>query len=163
MRVDQPRWGGLSPKPPKAFREFGQASFAPCPQADKPWGGFESIRPLDLLPVPAGLVPALLCKDGGYSFSSQRWRAHAIGTRKPRQIEALLARLWLPFPHALTAASARPRYLAFFRPVSKIPPHLMRPPVRLQKLETLMAPMGRRVKSAGRIYLAGGATALLHG
>jgi hypothetical protein len=39
----------------------------------------------------------------------------------------------------------------------------MRPPVRLQKLETLMAPMGRRVKSAGRIYLAGGATALLHG
>ena len=39
----------------------------------------------------------------------------------------------------------------------------MRPPVQLQKLETLMTAMGRRVKSAGRIYLTGGATALLHG
>jgi hypothetical protein len=39
----------------------------------------------------------------------------------------------------------------------------MRPPIQLQKLETLMAAMGRRVKSAGRIYLTGGATALLHG
>jgi hypothetical protein len=39
----------------------------------------------------------------------------------------------------------------------------MRPPVQLQKLETLMAAMGRRVKSSGRIYLTGGATALLHG
>jgi len=39
----------------------------------------------------------------------------------------------------------------------------MRPPVQLQKLETLMAAMGHRVKSAGRIYLTGGATALLHG
>jgi len=39
----------------------------------------------------------------------------------------------------------------------------VRPPVQLQKLETLMAAMGRRVKSAGRIYLTGGATALLHG
>ncbi|MDP3851656.1 MAG: hypothetical protein Q8Q59_14210 [Luteolibacter sp.] len=39
----------------------------------------------------------------------------------------------------------------------------MRPPVQVQKLETLMAAMGRRVKSAGRIYLTGGATALLHG
>jgi len=40
---------------------------------------------------------------------------------------------------------------------------IMRPPVQLQKLETLMAAMGRRVKSSGRIYLTGGATALLHG
>ena len=39
----------------------------------------------------------------------------------------------------------------------------MRPPVQLQKLETLMAAMGNRVTSAGRIYLTGGATALLHG
>jgi hypothetical protein len=39
----------------------------------------------------------------------------------------------------------------------------MRPPVQRQKLETLMTAMGRRVKSAGRIYLTGGATALLHG
>ncbi len=39
----------------------------------------------------------------------------------------------------------------------------MRPPVQLQKLEILMAAMGRRVKSSGRIYLTGGATALLHG
>ena len=39
----------------------------------------------------------------------------------------------------------------------------MRPPVQLEKLETLMAAMGRRVKSSGRIYLTGGATALLHG
>jgi len=39
----------------------------------------------------------------------------------------------------------------------------MRPPVQLQKLENLMTAMGRRVKSAGRIYLTGGATALLHG
>ena len=39
----------------------------------------------------------------------------------------------------------------------------MRPPVQLEKLETLLAAMGRRVKSAGRIYLTGGATALLYG
>lgn len=39
----------------------------------------------------------------------------------------------------------------------------MRPPVQLQKLEALMTAMGRRVKSSGRIYLTGGATALLHG
>lgn len=39
----------------------------------------------------------------------------------------------------------------------------MRPPVQLQKLEALMAAMGRQVKSSGRIYLTGGATALLHG
>lgn len=39
----------------------------------------------------------------------------------------------------------------------------MRPPVQLQKLETLMAALGRRVRSAGRIYLTGGATALFYG
>ena len=39
----------------------------------------------------------------------------------------------------------------------------MRPPVQRQKLEALMAAMGHRVKSAGRIYLTGGATALMHG
>jgi hypothetical protein len=39
----------------------------------------------------------------------------------------------------------------------------MRPPVHRHKLETLMTAMGRRVKSSGRIYLTGGATALLHG
>ena len=39
----------------------------------------------------------------------------------------------------------------------------MRPPVQLEKLEALMAAMGRTVKSPGRIYLTGGATALLHG
>ena len=39
----------------------------------------------------------------------------------------------------------------------------MRPPVQLEKLESLMLAMGRRVKSAGKIYLTGGATALLHG
>ena len=39
----------------------------------------------------------------------------------------------------------------------------MRPPVQIEKLETLMAAMGHRVKSSGRIYLTGGATALLHG
>lgn len=39
----------------------------------------------------------------------------------------------------------------------------MRPPVQLEKLESLMVAMGRRVKSGGRIYLTGGATALLHG
>jgi hypothetical protein len=39
----------------------------------------------------------------------------------------------------------------------------MRPPVQIEKLESLMSAMGRMVKSPGRIYLAGGATALLHG
>jgi len=39
----------------------------------------------------------------------------------------------------------------------------MRPPVQIEKLEALMSAMGRTVKSTGRIYLTGGATALLHG
>jgi hypothetical protein len=39
----------------------------------------------------------------------------------------------------------------------------MRPPVQIEKLEALMSSMGRAVKSPGRIYLTGGATALLHG
>jgi hypothetical protein len=39
----------------------------------------------------------------------------------------------------------------------------MRPPVQIEKLEALMSAMGRAVKSPGRIYLTGGATALLHG
>ncbi len=39
----------------------------------------------------------------------------------------------------------------------------MRLPVQRQKLEALMAALGHRVTSAGRIYLTGGATALLHG
>ena len=39
----------------------------------------------------------------------------------------------------------------------------MRPLVQLEKLEALMAAMGRRVTTGGRIYLTGGATALLHG
>ncbi len=39
----------------------------------------------------------------------------------------------------------------------------MRPLVQLDKLELLMAAMGRRVTTGGRIYLTGGATALLHG
>ena len=39
----------------------------------------------------------------------------------------------------------------------------MRPPVQLEKLEALMSAMGHTVTSPGRIYLTGGATALLHG
>lgn len=39
----------------------------------------------------------------------------------------------------------------------------MRPPVEREKLLSLMEALGRRVKSPGRIYLTGGATALLHG
>jgi hypothetical protein len=39
----------------------------------------------------------------------------------------------------------------------------MRPPVQIEKLEALMAAMGRAVNSSGCIYLTGGATALLHG
>jgi len=39
----------------------------------------------------------------------------------------------------------------------------MRPPVQIEKLEALMSAMGQTVKSPGRIYLTGGATALLHG
>jgi hypothetical protein len=39
----------------------------------------------------------------------------------------------------------------------------MRPPVQREKLLSLMEALGRRVKSPGRIYLTGGATALLHG
>jgi hypothetical protein len=39
----------------------------------------------------------------------------------------------------------------------------MRPPIQREKLLSLMEALGRRVKSPGRIYLTGGATALLHG
>lgn len=39
----------------------------------------------------------------------------------------------------------------------------MQPPVQLEKLEALMSALGRSVKSPGRVYLTGGATALLHG
>ena len=39
----------------------------------------------------------------------------------------------------------------------------MRPPVQIEKLEALFSAMGRTVKGPGRIYLTGGATALLHG
>lgn len=39
----------------------------------------------------------------------------------------------------------------------------MRPPVQIEKLESLMSAMGSAVKSPGRIYLTGGATALLYG
>lgn len=39
----------------------------------------------------------------------------------------------------------------------------MRPPVDIARLETFMVAMGRNTKGAGRIYLTGGATALLHG
>ena len=39
----------------------------------------------------------------------------------------------------------------------------MRPPVQIDKLEAFMSAMGRAVTSPGRIYLTGGATALLHG
>ena len=39
----------------------------------------------------------------------------------------------------------------------------MRPPVQIEKLEAVMSAMGRAVTSPGRIYLTGGATALLHG
>lgn len=43
------------------------------------------------------------------------------------------------------------------------PSPFMRPPVQLEKLQALMSAMGRAVKSPGRVYLTGGATALLHG
>jgi len=39
----------------------------------------------------------------------------------------------------------------------------MRDPVQSNKLHALMEAFGKRVKTAGRIYLTGGATALLHG
>ena len=39
----------------------------------------------------------------------------------------------------------------------------MRPPVDIQRLEAFMAAMGRKTKGPGKIYLTGGATALLHG
>lgn len=39
----------------------------------------------------------------------------------------------------------------------------MRPPVDLSRLNDFMAAMGRKTKGSGRIYLTGGATALLHG
>lgn len=39
----------------------------------------------------------------------------------------------------------------------------MRPPVQTDKLNALMQALGRRVKSEGRIYFTGGATALLYG
>lgn len=39
----------------------------------------------------------------------------------------------------------------------------MRPPVDIARLNEFMASMGRKTKSPGRIYLTGGATALLHG
>ena len=39
----------------------------------------------------------------------------------------------------------------------------MRDPIQAIKLQALMEAFGKRVKTAGRIYLTGGATALLHG
>lgn len=39
----------------------------------------------------------------------------------------------------------------------------MRPPLDISRLNDFMAAMGRKTKGAGRIYLTGGATALLHG
>jgi hypothetical protein len=39
----------------------------------------------------------------------------------------------------------------------------MRPPVDIARLNEFMTSMGRKTKSPGRIYLTGGATALLHG
>ena len=39
----------------------------------------------------------------------------------------------------------------------------MRPPVQIEKLTAVMSAMGRTVKTPGRVYLTGGATALLHG
>jgi hypothetical protein len=40
---------------------------------------------------------------------------------------------------------------------------IMRPPVEVEKLHAFMSAMGRRTRGPGRIYLTGGATALLHG
>jgi hypothetical protein len=39
----------------------------------------------------------------------------------------------------------------------------MRPPVDIARLNNFMSAMGQRTKGGGRIYLTGGATALLHG
>lgn len=39
----------------------------------------------------------------------------------------------------------------------------MRPPVQVTQIESFMSAMGRRVQGGGRIYLTGGATALLYG
>ena len=39
----------------------------------------------------------------------------------------------------------------------------MRDPVHIIKLQALMEAFGKRIKTPGRIYLTGGATALLHG
>lgn len=39
----------------------------------------------------------------------------------------------------------------------------MRPPLDVDRLKEFMAAMGRKTKGPGRIYLTGGATALLHG
>ncbi len=39
----------------------------------------------------------------------------------------------------------------------------MRPPIDIERLSGFMSSMGKRVKGPGRIYLTGGATALLHG
>ncbi len=39
----------------------------------------------------------------------------------------------------------------------------MRPPVDLAKLEAFMVALGKSVRGEGRIYLTGGATALMHG
>jgi hypothetical protein len=39
----------------------------------------------------------------------------------------------------------------------------MRPPVDIARLQAFMAAMGRKTKGNGRLYLTGGATALLHG
>ena len=39
----------------------------------------------------------------------------------------------------------------------------MRPPVDIARLNDFMSAMGRKTRGSGRIYLTGGATALLHG
>lgn len=57
-------------------------------------------------------------------------------------------------------AASRPRSLS---DSSVLPTDLMRPPLDILRLNEFMAAMGEKTKGPGRIYLTGGATALLHG
>jgi hypothetical protein len=85
-------------------------------------------------------------------------RPRPESVREPGRADAL-PNAHITFAHRVAGTTGLSA-LALAKEETPLP---MRPPVQLQKLEALMTAMGLRVKGPGRIYLTGGATALLHG
>ena len=80
-------------KPPKACRWFGQELFATCPQGEKPWGGFESIRPRptgSLNPSSSSAFITFICGSILFSSSSTpQPHRHSAGKWARRAAHAL--------------------------------------------------------------------------